>query len=197
EFGGHVDKLTGDGLMAVFGAPLSHEDDAERAVRAAQAMQKRVRRLLKAGSGGGLPIGLRIGLRSGLVVAGMQANLEYTVTGDTVTTAARLCDAASIGPDLAGEEKMAATKHAATWRRLTPVRLKGKREPVEVFQLLGLEDEPGTRASLGDTAPFIGRDTELGRVTGRLDAVIDRGEPLILIHTAEAGMGKTRFAREV
>ncbi|GAB3224884.1 hypothetical protein GCM10027447_13910 [Glycomyces halotolerans] len=197
EFGGHVDKLTGDGLMAVFGAPLSHEDDAERAIRAAQAMQKRVRRLLKIESGGGLPIGLRIGLRSGLVVAGMQADLEYTVIGDTVNTAARLCDAASVGTVWAGEETMRATKHAAAWRRLTPVRLKGKREPVEVYQLLGLEDEPGTRASLGDTAPFIGRDAEIGRVTGRLDAVIDRGEPLILIHTAEAGMGKTRFAREV
>ncbi|WP_168801639.1 adenylate/guanylate cyclase domain-containing protein [Glycomyces buryatensis] len=197
EFGGHVDKLTGDGLMAVFGAPLSHEDDAERAIRAAQAMQKRVRRMLKAESGGGLPIGLRIGLRSGLVVAGMQANLEYTVIGDTVNTAARLCDAAAVGTVWAGEETMRATRHAAAWRRLTPVRLKGKREPVEVFQLLGLEDEPGTRASLGDTAPFIGRDTEIGRVTGRLEAVIDRGEPLVLIHTAEAGMGKTRFAREV
>jgi class 3 adenylate cyclase/tetratricopeptide (TPR) repeat protein len=197
EFGGHVDKLTGDGIMAVFGAPLSHEDDAERAVRAAQAMQKRVRRLLKAESGGGLPIGLRIGLRSGLVVAGMQANLEYTVIGDTVNTAARICAIASVGTIWAGEETMRATKHAAAWRRLTPVRLKGKREPVDVFQLLGLEDEPGTRASLGDTAPFIGRDAEIGRVTGRLEAVIDRSEPLVLIHTAEAGMGKTRFAREV
>ena len=197
EFGGHVDKLTGDGLMAVFGAPLSHEDDAERAVRAAQAMQKRVRALLKAESGSGLPIGLRIGLRSGLVVAGMQANLEYTVIGDTVNTAARLCDAASVGTVWAGEETMKATEHAAAWRRLNPVRLKGKREPVEVYQLLGLEDEPGTRASLGDTAPFIGRGAEIGRVTGRLDAVIDRAEPLVLIHTAEAGMGKTRFAREV
>ncbi|WP_449267467.1 adenylate/guanylate cyclase domain-containing protein [Glycomyces rhizosphaerae] len=196
-FGGHVDKLMGDGLMAVFGAPLSHEDDAERAIRAAQAMQKRVRRLLKAESGGGLPIGLRIGLRSGLVVAGMQANLEYTVIGDTVNTASRICAIASVGTIWAGEETVRATKHAAVWRRLTPVRLKGKREPVEVFQLLGLEDEPGTRASLGDTASFIGRDTEIGRVSGRLEAVIDRGEPLVLIHTAEAGMGKTRFAREV
>jgi class 3 adenylate cyclase len=197
EFGGHVDKLTGDGLMAVFGAPLSHEDDAERAVRAAQVMQKRVRRMLKAESGGGLPIGLRVGLRSGLVVAGMQANLEYTVIGDTVNTAARLCDAAAVGTVWAGEETMRATKHAAAWRRLNPVRLKGKREPVEVYQLLGLQDEPGVRASLGDTAPFIGRDTEFGRVKGRLEAVIDRSQPLVLIHTAEAGMGKTRFGREV
>ncbi|WP_198587159.1 adenylate/guanylate cyclase domain-containing protein [Glycomyces xiaoerkulensis] len=197
EYGGQVDKLTGDGLMAVFGAPLSHEDDAERSIRAAQAMQKRVRRLLKAESGGGLPIGLRIGIRSGLVVAGMQADLEYTVIGDTVNTAARLCDNAAVGTVWAGEETMAATRHTAAWRRLVPVRLKGKREPVEVYQLLGLEDEPGTRASLGDTAPFIGRGAEVGRVTGRLDAVIDRGEPLVLIHTAEAGMGKTRFAREI
>ncbi|WP_449329520.1 adenylate/guanylate cyclase domain-containing protein [Salininema proteolyticum] len=196
-FGGHVDKLTGDGLMAVFGAPLSHEDDAERAVRAAAAMQKRVRKLLKAESGGGLPIGLRIGLRTGLVVAGMQANLEYTVIGDTVNTAARICDKATTGTIWASAETRNATQHMAVWRKLTPVPLKGKRAETRVFQLLGLEDEPGTRASLGDKAPFIGRAAELGRITGRLDTVIDRGDPLVVIHTAEAGMGKTRFAREI
>ncbi|WP_051462712.1 adenylate/guanylate cyclase domain-containing protein [Haloglycomyces albus] len=196
-FGGHVDKLTGDGLMAVFGAPLSHEDDAERAVRAAAAMQKRVRKLLKVESGGGLPIGLRIGLRTGLVVSGMQASLEYTVIGDTVNTAARICDKATTGTIWAGATTIQATRHMAVWRKLQPVRLKGKRAETEVYQLLGLEDEPGTRASLGDTAPFIGREAELGRVAGRLDTVRDRREPLVVIHTAEAGMGKTRFAREI
>ena len=111
EYGGHVDKLTGDGLMAVFGAPIAHDDDAERAVRAAQRMRRTVRRLLKAESGGGVPMGLRVGLRSGLVVAGMQASVEYTVIGDTVNTAARLADAAGVGTVYASAETVTATRN--------------------------------------------------------------------------------------
>ena len=101
-FGGHVDKLTGDGIMAVFGAPVAHEDDAERAVRAALSMQRAVRRVLDDERGGGAPLGLRIGLNTGTVVAGVQAGIEYTVIGDTVNTAARLADAAAIGAVYAG-----------------------------------------------------------------------------------------------
>ncbi|MGZ6793555.1 MAG: adenylate/guanylate cyclase domain-containing protein [Mycobacteriales bacterium] len=89
EFGGHVDKLVGDGLMAVFGAPTAHEDDAERAVRAAARMQSVVRRLVAQESGGGRQLGLRVGLNTGEVAAGVQANLAYTVVGDTVNTASR------------------------------------------------------------------------------------------------------------
>ena len=196
EYGGHVDKLTGDGLMAVFGAPVAHDDDAERAVRAAQRMRKAVRQLLKTESGGGVPMGLRVGLRTGLVVAGIQASVEYTVIGDTVNTAARLADVAEVGTVYASAETRAATQHIAAWRRLNPVRLKGKRAPVEVYELLGLHDEPGIKANLGDRAPFVGREPEMGRVSGRLDAVIDRGEPLSLVMTGEAGIGKTRMALE-
>src|SRR5881227_2836516 len=75
-FGGHVDKLTGDGIMAVFGAPVAHEDDAERAVRAALSMQRAVRRVLDDERGGGAPLGLRVGLNTGTVVAGVQAAIE-------------------------------------------------------------------------------------------------------------------------
>src|ERR671910_682177 len=101
-FGGHVDKLTGDGIMAVFGAPVAHEDDAERAVRAALSMQRAVRRGLHDERGGGAPLGLRVGLNTGPVVAGVQADIEYTVIGDTVNTAARLADAAAVGAVYAG-----------------------------------------------------------------------------------------------
>ena len=101
-FGGHVDKLTGDGIMAVFGAPVAHEDDAERAVRAALSMQRAVRRVLDDERGGGAPLGLRVGLNTGEVVAGIQAAIEYTVIGDTVNTAARLADAAAVGAVYAG-----------------------------------------------------------------------------------------------
>ncbi|MEV6489212.1 adenylate/guanylate cyclase domain-containing protein, partial [Actinoplanes sp. NPDC051633] len=196
-FGGHVDKLTGDGIMAVFGAPVAHEDDAERAVRAALSMQRAVRRVLDDERGGGAPLGLRVGLNTGEVVAGIQASIEYTVIGDTVNTAARLADAAAVGTIYAGGRTSAGTRHVASWRHLRPLRLKGKREPVPAFELLGLHDAPGTRSGLGDEAPFVGRETELGRVSGRLSEVIDSGTPRIMVMTAEAGIGKTRFATEV
>ena len=195
-FGGHVDKLTGDGIMAVFGAPVAHEDDPERAVRAALAMQRAVRRVLDDERGGGAPSGLRIGINTGEVLAGVQAAMEYTVIGDTVNTAARLADAAAVGAIYAGAVTSAATRHVASWRRLLPLRLKGKRQAVEAYELLGPLDAPGTRSGLGDEAPFIGRETELGLVASRLVEVIDGGEPRTLVFTADAGLGKTRFAAE-
>ncbi|HEY2674672.1 MAG TPA: adenylate/guanylate cyclase domain-containing protein [Rugosimonospora sp.] len=196
-FGGHVDKLTGDGIMAVFGAPVAHEDDGERAVRAALSMQRAVRRVLDDERGGGAPLGLRVGLNTGDVVAGVQAGLEYTVIGDTVNTAARLADAAAIGTIYAGERTTMSSRHLASWRHLRPLRLKGKREPVEAYELLGLLDAPGTRSGIGDEAPFVGRETELARVASRLAEVVDREEPRLLVFTGEAGLGKSRFAAEV
>ncbi|MFG1916559.1 adenylate/guanylate cyclase domain-containing protein [Micromonospora sp. NPDC048898] len=196
-FGGHVDKLTGDGIMAVFGAPVAHEDDAERAVRAALSMQRAVRRVLDDERGGGAPLGLRVGLNTGDVIAGIQAAIEYTVIGDTVNTAARLADAAAVGAVYAGGRTAATTRHVSSWRALRPLRLKGKREPVEAYELLGLLDAPGTRSGLGDEAPYVGRETEIGRVAGRLAEVIDQGDPRVLLMTAEAGIGKSRFAAEV
>ncbi len=196
-FGGHVDKLTGDGIMAVFGAPVAHEDDAERAVRSALSMQRAVRRVLDDERGGGAPLGLRVGLNTGPVVAGVQAALEYTVIGDTVNTAARLADAAAIGAVYAGERTVASSRHLASWRQLRPLRLKGKRSPVEAYELLGLLDAPGTRSGLGDEAPFVGRETELARVASRLAEVVDRADPQVLVFTGEAGLGKSRFAAEV
>jgi class 3 adenylate cyclase/tetratricopeptide (TPR) repeat protein len=196
-FGGHVDKLTGDGIMALFGAPIAHEDDTERAVRAALSMQRAVRRVLDDERGGGAPAGLRIGLNTGEVLAGVQAGLEYTVIGDAVNTAARLADAAAIGTIYAGERTASSTRRVASWRALRPMRLKGKRAPVETFELLGLLDAPGTRSGMGDEAPFVGRETELAWVASRLGEVDDGGEPRVLLLTAEAGLGKTRFAAQV
>jgi class 3 adenylate cyclase/tetratricopeptide (TPR) repeat protein len=196
-FGGHVDKLTGDGIMAVFGAPVAHEDDAERAVRAALSMQRAVRRVLDDERGGGAPVGLRVGLNTGEVVAGIQASIEYTVIGDTVNTAARLADAAAVGAVYAGTRTSAGTRHVASWRQLRPLRLKGKREPVPAYELLGLHDAPGTRSGLGDEAPFVGRETELGRVAGRMAEAIDSDTPRVIVMTAEAGIGKSRFSAEV
>ncbi len=195
-FGGHVDKLTGDGIMAVFGAPVAHGDDPERAVRAAMAMQRAVRRVLDEERGGGVPAGLRIGVNTGEVVAGVQASLEYTVVGDTVNTAARLADAAAVGAVYAGAATSTATRHIASWRRLLPLRLKGKRLAVEAYELLGPLDAPGTRSGLGDEGPFVGRETEMALVASRLTEAAERDEPRVLVFTGEAGLGKSRIAAE-
>jgi class 3 adenylate cyclase/tetratricopeptide (TPR) repeat protein len=196
-FGGHVDKLIGDGIMAVFGAPVAHEDDPERAVRAALAMQRAVRRVVDEEEGGGRRLGLRVGINTGPVAAGVQAAMSYTVVGDTVNTAARLSDAAGVGGVYAGAATARATRDRVAWRRLPPLRLKGKREPVEAYELLGMRDAPGTRPGLGDEAPFVGREAESGRLNGRLTEAAERGAAQVVVVTAEAGMGKTRLAAEI
>jgi class 3 adenylate cyclase/tetratricopeptide (TPR) repeat protein len=197
DVAGHVDKLTGDGIMAVFGAPTAHEDDPERAVRAAAHMQSAVRQLMEEEAGGGRRMGLRVGLNTGEVLAGVQAHLAYTVVGDTVNTAARLADSARIGSVLAGRETALATMSVASWRALQPLRLKGKREPVPAFELVGLRSRGSSRIGLGDEAPFVGRDAEFGFLVGRLMDAFDRGAPGSVLITGEAGVGKTRIAAEL
>jgi len=197
DFGGHVDKLTGDGIMAVFGAPTAHEDDGERAVRAAAGMQSVVRRLVEEESGGGQRLGLRVGLNTGEVVAGVQAHLSYTVVGDTVNTAARLSDAAGVGAVYAGRDTALTTVSAASWRALAPLRLKGKREPVPAYELVALRATGAARLGLGDEAPFLGREAEFGELVWRLSDVVDAARPRAVLVTGEAGVGKTRLAQEL
>jgi class 3 adenylate cyclase/tetratricopeptide (TPR) repeat protein len=197
DCGGTIDKLTGDGIMAVFGAPTTHEDDAERAVRAAAQMQGAVRRLMAEETGGGRRMGLRVGLNTGEVLAGVQASLAYTVVGDTVNTASRLSDAASVGAVFAGRATALATMAIASWRALPPLRLKGKREPVPAYELMGIRPPGAARLGLGEEAPFIGRDAEFGRLVGRVLDVVERDKPGSVVVSGDAGVGKTRLAVEL
>jgi tetratricopeptide (TPR) repeat protein len=183
--------------MAVFGAPTAHEDDTERAVRAAALMQAAVRRVMAEESGGGRRMGLRVGLNTGEVLAGVQASLSYTVVGDTVNTASRLSDAAGIGTVYAGRATALATMSIASWRSLPPLRLKGKREPVPAYELVGIRPPGAARLGLGDEAPFIGRDAEFGRLVGRVLDVVERHKPASIVISGEAGIGKTRLAVEL
>ncbi len=196
-YGGYVDKLTGDGIMAVFGAPTAHEDDPERAVRAARRMQQVVSALVAAETGGGRQLGLRVGLNTGEVLAGVQAHLSYTVIGDTVNTAARLSDAAGVGAVFAGRGTALATLSAASWRALPPLHLKGKRDPVPTYELVAIRPLGATRLGLGDEAPFVGRDAVLGACLRAMLDVIDAEEPRYVLLSGEAGVGKTRLAQEV
>ncbi len=197
EVGGRVDNLTGDGIMAVFGAPTAHEDDPERAVRAAAAMQETVRRLVTDEAGGGRHLGLRVGINTGEVLAGVQASLTYTVIGDTVNTAARLSDAAAVGAVYAGHRTVVATTSVATWRPLPALKLKGKREPVPAYELVSLRPSNVARPGHGDDAPFTGRDPDLAVLLSAFRDVVAQSRPRTIVITGEAGIGKTRIAVEL
>ncbi|MBL7496238.1 AAA family ATPase [Frankia sp. CNm7] len=197
DVGGRVDNLAGDGIMAVFGAPTAHEDDAERAVRAAAAMQETVRRLVTDADDDSSPLGLRVGVNTGEVLAGVQASMTYTVVGDAVNTAARLSGAAAVGAVYAGRGTMHATRSVATWRELPDLNLKGKREPVPAYELVSLRPSNVARPGLGDDATFVGRDRELAELYDWFTETTRSGSPTVAVVTGEAGIGKSRLIGEL
>ena len=140
RFGGRVDKYIGDNVMAVFGAPVAHEDDAERAVRAALGMQDAMAEINeRLGATHGVNLALRVGVNTGEVVAGAVGD-GYTVIGDTVNVAARLQSAAQPGSVTVGERTFRATSQAIEYQELEPLTLKGKAEPVPAWEAVGVAD---------------------------------------------------------
>ncbi|MBU0496010.1 MAG: tetratricopeptide repeat protein [Chloroflexi bacterium] len=199
QHGGWLDKYIGDGLMAVFGAPVAHEDDPERALRAALAMQEAVGRLeLDLDS----PIALHFGLACGQVVSagvGGRGRREYTVIGSAVNMAARLEDASAPGQILVNEELARLTDHAFSFRPVTLGHLQGWDGPVRVFELLALRPGavPSRRGRVGpQVSPLVGREIEMAQLRNSLVAV-RAGQGGLVSVIGEAGVGKSRLLREV
>src|SRR3954469_17470641 len=129
-FGGRVDKIIGDAIVALFGAPVAHEDDAERAVRAALRMQGTLRAYADSLA---LGVQMRIGVNTGEVLVGaLRAGGDYTAMGDVVDTASRLQTAAQPGQVLVGPATVAATRQVVQYRSLGSVVVRGREEPVEI-----------------------------------------------------------------
>src|SRR4051794_26650626 len=147
RFGGTVDKYIGDNVMALFGAPVAHEDDAERAVRAALAMHAAIAELDP-------ELSLRVGINTGDVLAGSVAEGGYTVIGDTVNVAAGLQAAAESGSITVGERAARAARAAVEYRELEPLTLKGKSEPVKAFEATGLATATPSRQVAAAATPF-------------------------------------------
>ncbi len=202
EYDGTIDKFTGDGLMALFGAPAAHENDAERAVRAAWEMQRVMqpfRERLRAERG--FDFRIRIGVHTGEVVAGRIGNslhAEYTVIGDTVNLASRL--QAATDPDTVlvsamTHERTAWSFHYETVPALT---LKGISAPVTAYRLQGLRPYPAPQRGLpGLHVPMIGREQQFYALQQGFKA-LRAGEKLqVAIVTGAAGVGKTRLVREL
>ncbi len=184
----------GSKVIVVFGAPAAHENDPERALLCALALQALANNREEISA-------QKIGVTTGLVFAGNLGaphRQEYAAIGDVVNLSARLMQAAAAGQILADS----ATRHAApptfTWQALPPMTLKGKSQPVEVFALARQMHRkahllPETRYAL----PMVGRQSEMAQITARLERVIASGQGSAAGISAEAGMGKTRLAAEV
>ena len=194
--GGTVEKFVGDAVLAVFGVPEAHEDDALRACRAALEMQARLGALNEELERRyGTRIALRIGVNSGEVVAGDASSRETFVTGDAVNVAARLEQAAGPGEVLLGESTFRLVRGAVRVESVEPLHAKGKSEPVPAYRLLEV-------AGLGPVArragtPFTGRERELALLERELETVVSTGACRLSTLAGEPGVGKSRLVAEL
>jgi class 3 adenylate cyclase/tetratricopeptide (TPR) repeat protein len=190
SFGGAIDKHIGDSVMALFGAPVAHGNDPERAVRAALAIQAAIPDFARETAKG---LQVHLGIALGEVVAsdlGSPAHAAYTVTGNAANLAARLMERAAPGETLVADAVRCAAEHVARFEALGPQALKGLPQPEPVHRLLGLRSERAADPAM------VGRQAELRQLVAMLDdcrgsrrggAVAIRGDP---------GIGKSRLLRE-
>ncbi|MDP9482989.1 MAG: AAA family ATPase, partial [Chloroflexota bacterium] len=193
--GGTVEKYIGDAVMAVFGIPAVHEDDALRAVRAAAELRDALHRLDTELEPTGMVLGVRIGVETGEVVAGIGGQGTTLITGDAVNVAARLEGAAEPGEILLGAATMDLVRDAVVVDPLPPLELKGKTEPVQAFRLVSVQASGAGRLRRGDT-PIVGRERELAVLGQAFErATVDQTAQLFTVF-GPAGVGKSRLVRE-
>ena len=195
SFGGTVDKVIGDAVVALFGAPIAHEDDAERAVRAAQQMH-----LTLAGLAGeiGIDVRMRIGVNTGEVLVGLlRAGGDYTAMGDVVNTASRLQTSAEPGTVVVGPDTYAATKDVFRYESLGLLRAKGREAAVEAWVAHEPILEPGRRRHRRWSDELIGRERELALVDTAVKNAFETRRPTMIVILGEAGMGKSRLSQEI
>jgi ABC-type transport system substrate-binding protein/class 3 adenylate cyclase len=195
RLGGTVLQLTGDGMFALFGAPTAHEDDAERAVRAALAIHEALERYdAEVGAAYGIELAARVAVNTGPVVVpedDAPPELRYNALGDTVNVAARLEGAAQRGRVCVGE---ATARQVGDLFELDPLgrlELKGKSVPVKAFLVRGVRKVERSEPA----APLVGRERELNGVAAVLDTLVDGGGAVVSV-TGEPGIGKSRLLAE-
>jgi class 3 adenylate cyclase/tetratricopeptide (TPR) repeat protein len=188
QYGGVVEKFIGDAVMAVFGAPIAHGDDAERAVRAGLRVLDAIQRL---------DLSARAAVNTGEAIVSIdQARSgEALATGDVVNTAARLQNAAPPGRVIVGAEAYRATRHAVRYEELAAIDAKGKADAVEAWLALDAATAPADRP-LGTTA-LVGRDRELEVFRSVWSHAVDEKRPHLVTLVGPPGIGKSRLCREI
>ena len=188
---GRPEKFIGDAVMAVFGLPHVHEDDALRAVRAAMAIRERVHRLGRS-SGLSEPLEVRIGIESGEAATGLGPAGQLLVTGPVVNAAARLQTAGRPGDILAGQTTHALTRDAVSYGHRRNIKAKGFDVDLASYAVESL-----TTRSARRTIAFVGRDSEQAILLQGLSLATMTGRPVLVTVLGEAGIGKTRLAAEL
>ncbi|MGZ3631236.1 MAG: AAA family ATPase, partial [Candidatus Limnocylindrales bacterium] len=193
--GGTIEKYIGDAVMAVFGMPAVHEDDALRAVRAAMGMQHALARLNdELERSWGVRLTNRTGVNTGEIVAGDPSKGQHLVIGDPVNTAARLEQVAPANEILIGELTYRLVRDAVEAEPVEPLELKGKAERVPAYRLRGLRQRPVEQTR--DETPMVGREAELSLLRETFHEIAQRRVPRIVTVVGDAGVGKSRLIRE-
>jgi class 3 adenylate cyclase/tetratricopeptide (TPR) repeat protein len=198
RFGGTVEKFIGDAVMAVFGAPVVHEDDPERAVRAALAVREAILELNEGNPT--LDLHVRIAVNTGEAVVALGARPsegEGMVAGDVVNTAARLQAAAPVDGILVGETTHRATERTIEYGEAEPVRAKGKSEPISVWEALAARARYGVDVQQSGGAALIGRREELDMLSDALGRARRERTPQLLTLVGVPGIGKSRLVWEL
>lgn len=194
--GGTVEKYIGDAIMAVFGLPRMHEDDALRAVHAAFEMRQALREVnVQLEASWGVALENRTGVNTGEVVAGDASTGQRLATGDTVNVAARLEQAAPPSEVLIGESTYRLVRDAVDVRAVEPLELKGKSERVPAYELLSVTTGEAIKRRVD--LPMVGRDAELATVLGMFRSAVEERRCRLLTLVGNAGLGKSRLVEEV
>ena len=199
--GGTIDKFIGDCVMVLFGIPKALEDAPQKAVNTAIELRNSLYKFNKE-KNLSIPLNIHIGINTGPVVAGMvggDKKQDFTVMGDTVNLASRLEDASQVGQILVGPATYKATKAGFKYKTLQPITLKGKAEPVPVYELLSITEtmsrmQPGADRMISSV--MVGRDTELDKLELAIIKAINREGSIVTV-TGEAGIGKSRLIAEL
>ncbi len=193
--GGTVEKYIGDAIMAVFGLPRLHEDDALRAVRAAFEMRTALKDLnVRLKATWGVTLENRTGVNTGEVVTGDPTTGQRLATGDTVNVSARLEQAAPDGEVLIGETTFRLVRDAVTVEPVEPLALKGKSKRVRAYQLIGVSR--GEAITRRVDLPFVDRDEEFGRLLDAFDRAVGSSRCQVVTVLGQAGLGKSRLIKE-
>src|SRR5918999_1211823 len=196
RYDGTVAQLTGDGLIALFGAPTSHEDDSERAVRAGLAIQRALAQYAQdVEAAYGIKIAARVGVNTGEVVISpdvQDGEVRYNALGDAVNVAARLQQVADDGGVVVGPATQRQVEGCFELEELGERELKGKQAPVRSYRVTGVREEE----TAPPKTPLIGREFELTVLEHTMDALVE-GRGAIVSVTGEPGIGKTRLILEI
>jgi class 3 adenylate cyclase len=196
RFGGTVEKFIGDAVMAVFGAPVAHGDDAERAVRAGLRVVHAMDDLNRDRADTPLQVRAAVNTGEAVIAVGSRPETgEALALGDVVNTASRLQTSAPVGGLVVGEETYRATRNVIRYQELAPIDAKGKSEPVEAWLALAPIGAPAERPAT--TAPLVGRSRELSMVDSIWERAAAERRPHLITIVGPTGIGKSRIAAEI